>query len=89
MLHCSSICYSKIQKVDVAGQTAHLFLGEVKRDRIQQIVSEDVILPWQLLTVREHYLSTQAIYLTTDFSTVALKKSHLPTPPPCYLSAVS
>lgn len=42
-------------------------------------MSEDVILPWQLLTVREHYLSTQAIYLTRDFSTVAVKERPHPT----------
>lgn len=37
-------------------------------------MSEDVILPWQVLTVQEHYLSTQAIYLTRDFSTAAVKE---------------
>lgn len=31
MLHCSSICYSKIQRVDTAGQTTHLFLGSKSR----------------------------------------------------------
>ena len=39
---------------------------EVKADRIQPIVSEDVILPWHLATLREHYLWTQSIYLRTS-----------------------
>lgn len=43
---------------------------EVKPERIQPTVSEDVILLWQLVTLREHYLWTQAIYLTEDVSTV-------------------
>lgn len=44
------------------------FLNGSETDRIQAIVSEVVILPWQLVTLREHYLWTQAIYPTNSFN---------------------